>query len=91
MTKRIAQSKQALYAAEGGIEWAKACLLVEPELRRGSLALAEGRAEVMIEASGGGYIVTSEGQFGTAVRKIEQIVYLIEGKWVPKSYQELHR
>lgn len=90
MVRRVAQSRQALYVAEGGIEWAKAHLLVNPGLRQGSLSLATGRGYIVIEVSGGGYKVTSEGKSGLAVRKIEQILQLDTGKWVLKSYQELH-
>jgi hypothetical protein len=91
MVRRVAQSQQALYVAEGGIEWAKAHLMVNAGLRRGSLSLATGRVDIIIELSGGGYKVTAEGRSGLAVRKIEQILKLDTGKWVRESYQELHR
>ncbi|HWQ41033.1 MAG TPA: hypothetical protein VN456_03260 [Desulfosporosinus sp.] len=91
MVRRVAQSRQALYVAEGGIEWAKGHLLANSELRRGSLSLATGSVDVVIEVSEGGYIVTSEGHSGLAVRKIEEILELDAGKWVMKSYQELHQ
>lgn len=91
MVRRVAQSRQALYAAEGGIEWAKAHLKLSPELRRGSLTIDTGRVNIVIVTSEGGYVVTAEGRSGLAVRKIEQIVQLDSGKWVLKSYQELHR
>jgi hypothetical protein len=91
MVKRIAQSLQALYAAEGGIEWAKAHLLVNSGLRQGSLSFVTGRVDIVIELSGGGYKVTAEGHSGLAVRKIEEILQLETGKWVLKGYQELHR
>jgi len=94
MVRRVVQSQQALYLAEGGIEWAKAHLLVNSELRRGSFSLATGRVDIVmesIELNEGGYKVTSEGHSGLAVRKIEEILQLDAGKWVMKSYQELHR
>jgi len=91
MVRRVAQSRQALYVAEGGIEWAKSHLKLNPGLRSGSLSLDTGRVDIVIVTSGGGYKVTSEGRSGLAVRKIEQIVQLDSGKWVMKSYQELHR
>ena len=94
MVRRVAQSQQAVYVAEGGIEWAKAHLPVNSELRRGSVNLATGRADIVIEVielNGGEYRVISEGRSGLAVRKIEQIIELEGGKWVIKSYQELHR
>lgn len=91
MVRRVVQSQQAVYVAEGGIEWAKAHLLFNPELRQGSVSLATGHADIVIELNGGEYIVTSEGRSGLAVRKIEQIIQLENGKWVIKSYQELHQ
>lgn len=91
MVRRVAQSRQALYVAEGGVEWAKAHLLVNSALRSGSLSLVTGRVDIAIEVSGGGYKVISEGHSGLAVRKIEQIIQLDSGKWVMMSYQELHR
>jgi len=91
MVIRDSQSRQALYLAEGGIEWAKAHLLVNSGLRQGSLSLTTGRVDIVIESSGGGYKVISEGHSGLAVRKIEEIIQLDTGKWVLKSYQELHR
>ena len=91
MVRRETQSRQALYVAEGGIEWAKAHLLINSELREGALSLATGRVNIVIQVSGGGYKVTSEGHSGLAVRKIEEIIQLEAGKWVIKSYQELHR
>lgn len=91
MVRRIAQSQQALYLAEGGIEWAKAHLLVNSGLRRGSLSLATGHVDIVIEVSGGGYKVTSEGHSGLAVRKIEELLQFDTGKWIMTSYQELHR
>ena len=91
MVRRVAQSRQALYVAEGGIEWAKAHLLVNSGVRGGSLTLATGRVDIVIEVSGGGYKVTAEGHSGLAIRKIEEVLQLDSGKWVMKSYQELHR
>ncbi|MDR3541835.1 MAG: hypothetical protein P4L69_12835 [Desulfosporosinus sp.] len=90
MVKRVAQSRQALYLAEAGIEWTKAHLLVNPSLRQGNLSFSAGRVEMIVELSGGGYKVISEGHSGLAVRKIEQILQLDSGKWVLQSYQELH-
>ena len=91
MVKRETQSRQALYVAEGGIEWAKAHLLVNPGLSEGNVSLATGRAIIVIELNGGGYKVISEGRSGLAIRKIEQTLQLDAGKWVMTSYQELHR
>jgi len=91
MVRRETQSRQALYLAEGGIEWAKAQLSVNPGLRQGTVRLETGRASVVIEVSEGGYKVVSEGRSGLAIRKIEEILQLDTGKWLVKSYQELHQ
>ena len=91
MVRRFAQSRQALFVAEGGIEWAKAHLIVNSGLRGGSLSLATGRVDIVIELSEGGYKVTSEGHSGLAVRKVEEILQLDTGKWIMNGYQELHR
>lgn len=90
MVRREVQSRQALYVAEGGIEWAKAQLRVNSALRRGSLSLATGRVDIVIELSGGVIRVTAVGHSGLAVRKIEEILQLETGKWIIMSYQELH-
>ena len=90
MVRRETQSRQALYVTEGGIEWAKAHLMVNPGLRRGSLSLDTGQVDIVIEVSEGGYKVTSEGRSGLAVRKIRVILQVVAGKWVLQNYQELH-
>jgi len=90
MVRRETQSRQALYVAEGGIEWAKAHLIDNPGLRKGSFSLDTGQVDIVIETSGGGYKVTSQGHSGSAVRKIEEILQLVAGKWVLENYQELH-
>lgn len=90
MVKRETQSRQALYLAEGGIEWAKAHLLANPGLRRGSLSFDTGQVDILIELSGGEYKVTSTGFAGLAVRKIEERLLMDNGTWVIMSYQELH-
>ncbi len=89
MVKRETQSRQALYIAEGGIEWAKAHLLVNPALRRGNLSFDTGRVDISIELIGGEYKVTSKGIAGLAVRKIEERLQLDHETWVITGYQEL--
>jgi hypothetical protein len=91
MIKREVQSRQALYVAEGGVEWAKAHLIINPELRKGEIGLATGYASITIDNSGEEYNVISEGHSGLAVRKIAETLRLETGKWNIKSYQELHR
>ena len=90
MVKRETQSRQALYLAEGGIEWAKAHLLLNPGLRRGNLTLDTGRVDIAIDLIGGEYKVTSKGLSGLAVRKIEERLVMDNGTWIMTGYQELH-
>lgn len=90
MVRRETQSRQALYAAEGGVEWAKGCLRDQPGVREGQFNLETGRVQVVIEASGGDYKVTSEAHTGLAFRKIKVVLRSVSGHWIVKSYQELH-
>ncbi|MBC2721859.1 MAG: hypothetical protein HGJ98_10445 [Desulfosporosinus sp.] len=90
MVKRETQSRQALYLAEGGIEWAKAHLPANPGLRRGSLSFETGQVDILIELSEGEYIVTAKGLSGLAVRKIEERLQVENGTWIILGYQELH-
>ena len=90
MLKREVQSRQALYAAEGGIEWAKAHLRLNSELRQGNIVLATGRASIYIKVNGSGYDVISEGHSGLSVRVIEEQITSESEKWTLTSYQELH-
>lgn len=91
MVHRETQSRQALFASLGGIEWAKAHLRISPGLRQGSYTLKTGRVVVTIEASAEVYKVIAEGRSGISYRKIEEKLQLVNGKWVIRSYQELHR
>jgi len=91
MVKRETQSRQALYLAEGGIEWAEAHLLANPGLRQGSLSFDTGQVDILIKLSGGEYTVTSEGFAGLAERKIEERLQMDNGTWVIISYQESYR
>lgn len=91
MVKRETQSRQALHIAEGGIEWAKAYLLTNPELRQGRVSFDTGQADILIEFNEGEYKVTAKGVAGSAVRKIEERLELVNGTWAIKGYQELHR
>ena len=91
MVKRQAQSHQAIYFAEGGIEWAKAQLLLDPSWQGGSRSIAEGQAKVNISKSGGGYWITSLATSGLAKREIKVYLILNSDKWSITHYQELHR
>ncbi|MHB1653764.1 MAG: PilX N-terminal domain-containing pilus assembly protein [Desulfitobacteriaceae bacterium] len=91
MAKREAQSRQAYYAAEGGIEWAKSQLVLNPAWRNGQVSLAGGPVIVTAELSEGGYQVTSTAHAGLAERKIQALFRVSSGQWTVLRYQELHR
>jgi len=90
MARRESQSRQAIYAAEGGVEWAKAQLKVDPLVSGGNIALGEGQVKVSITAAEGGYWVTSEANSGFARRKVKVFLKLDSGDWIVSHYQELH-
>ncbi|AFM42263.1 hypothetical protein Desaci_3368 [Desulfosporosinus acidiphilus SJ4] len=91
MVRREVQSLQALYVAEGGIEWAKVHLQSDYGLSQGEVLFDTGQARISIHRLDGGYRVTSEGHSGLAVRKVEEILQKETGKWIIQSYQELHQ
>ncbi|MHB8124042.1 MAG: hypothetical protein ACYDEJ_00135 [Desulfitobacteriaceae bacterium] len=90
MVKRLTQSHQAIYSAEGGIEWAKAQLSHNPNWQGGSKLVAECQTKVSISANGEGYWVTSLATSGLAKREIIVYLSLDSGKWSITHYQELH-
>ncbi len=91
MAKREAQSRQALYRAESGVEWAKGQLVNNPDFREGVLDSAGGFVTVTAAPSEGGYWVTSVAQAGMAQRKIGVLLQNESGHWRILRYQELHQ
>ena len=84
------QSRQALYAAEGGIEWAKHQLNLDPTLTSGRVAYGQGAAEIKIEKGNGGYWVTAEGKIASVSRKLKVLLLREEGVWVMRYYQDIY-
>ena len=95
IARREVQSRQAIYAAEGGIEWAKSELLLDPDWKIGELSLAGGQVTVTAESNAdlaeGGYLVTSTAHAGWAVRKIAVCLKRSPGRWLVLRYQEMHQ
>jgi len=91
MARREIQSRQALYEAEGGLEWAKAQLRIDPSVISGNISFGSDQVQISILSSGGGYWVTSIAQSGQAERKITVYLQLDDGRWLETHYQELHR
>ena len=88
--RREAQGRQAVYAAEAGLELAKDQLVNNPAWRNGSFQLSTGIVQVTAEAQNGGYWVTASSRTGLAGRQIKVFLQLVAGKWVASNYQELH-
>jgi hypothetical protein len=91
MIKRQAQSCQAVYYAEAGIEWAKSQLLINPEWSGGSKSVAGNQTKVSISVYEDGYWVTSLAVSGFAKREIKVYLKRNSDKWIMTNYQELHR
>ncbi len=91
MIKRQAQSCQAVYFAEAGIEWAKSQLLRNPEWSGGIKSVDGNQIKVSIAAYEDGYRVTSLSGSGFAKREIEVYLRRDSEKWIMTNYQELHR
>lgn len=91
MAKRETKSRQAVYLAESGVEWAKAQLTLNPNFREGALNVAGKLVTVTAAPSEGGYWVTSVAEAGSAKRKIGVLLQNQSGHWQILRYQELHQ
>lgn len=91
MSTRESQSRQAVYAAEGGIEWAKAQLNVNPYSTGQTISVAGYPVNVSIESTNEGYWVASLVSVGHARREIKVYLSLESGRWISKNYHEIHR
>jgi type II secretory pathway component PulK len=90
MVRREANSRQAVYAAEGGIEWVKVKLDGDSAFSGGRLMIGEGTVDVMVTGAPSGYRVTSVAQNGLAKRRLEVNLVKSMNRWVITEYQELH-
>lgn len=90
MVRREVNSRQAVYAAEGGIEWVKVKLEGDPAFSGGKLMIGEGTVDVLVTGVEGEYKVTSIAQYGLAKRRLEVILEKNSDQWVITEYQELH-
>lgn len=90
MVRREVNSRQAVYAAEGGIEWVKAKVEGDPAFPGGARMIGEGTVDVRVIAFEGGYKVTSTAQYGLSKRRLEVDLKKKSEQWVITEYQELH-
>ncbi|MDR3289320.1 MAG: hypothetical protein LBT22_07830 [Peptococcaceae bacterium] len=90
IVQRRAQGLQAVYAAEAGLELAKAALKENPDWAQGDQLFTQGRVSVEVAAEGGGYWIVATGTMGLAMRKIKVFLELDEGIWIASFYQEIY-
>ena len=90
IARREVNSRQALYGAEGGLEWAKIKLEEEPSFSGGSIRVGEGMVNVEVIAHSKGYTVTSWAQYDYAKRTLKIELEKVNGQWLITQYQEIH-
>lgn len=90
IAKREVQARQAIYAAEAGLELAKASLKNDLSWREGTVVINNGNVVVTVEAKDEGYWLTSLAQVGFAQRKIRLFLKWEQGRWLETRYQEVH-
>jgi hypothetical protein len=94
MAKRESLSRQAVYASEGGLEWAKSELIKVPMFTGGKRSIGEGTVIIHVTTGEGGYWVTSDAQKGLARRKIQVFLSLDplnQDRWIMSEYQEIYQ
>lgn len=91
MVRREITSRQAVYAAEGGVEWVRANLKENLDFIGGQLELGEGTVEVSVNKVDveNGYEVISNAQYGLARRRLKVKLEKMSDSWEITEYQEL--
>lgn len=87
---REIQSRQALYAAEGGLEWAKYQLAMGGLEGKKTLEYGQGQVSISLERDKEGCWVTAEGKVGSSVRKIKAYIKNSSVHWQILYYQEVY-
>lgn len=90
IARREVNSRQAIYGAEGGIEWSKVKLEEDPSFIEGSIRVGEATVKVNVLAQVSGYTVTSRAQYGQAKRTLKVGLEKANGQWLITKYQEIH-
>lgn len=90
MAKREAASRQAVYAAEGGVAWSKVMLGENPDFTGGMLNIGDGIVEVKVIPLEEGFQVISTASNEMAQRKISTELVEIQEQFVIRKYQEIH-
>lgn len=90
IARREVSSRQAIYGAEGGIEWIKVKLDEDPYFTGGSINVGEGTVNVNALAHEGGYTVTSLARYGQVKRTLRVELEKSNEQWLITKYQEIH-
>mgnify|MGYP000279795879 FL=1 len=85
-----AGSRQAFYAAEGGIEWVKMKLQEDPDYTGETVQIGKGTVNVSVLAHEKGYTVTSFAQYGFAKCRLKVELAKVQDQWVITKYQEIY-
>jgi hypothetical protein len=89
--RREVASRQAVYAAEGGIEWVKVNLQKNLDFSGGHLKVGEGFVEVSVnKKTENVYDVISDAQYGLARRRLKVKLEKTLTTWKITEYQELY-
>lgn len=89
MVRHEINARQAVYASEGGIEWAKARLNQDPLFSGGEIMIGDSTVQVQVIALDQGVEVTAGTQSGQANRKIQVHMERNVNQWVMLSYKEI--
>lgn len=84
------KARQALYMAEGGVEWAKHQIVLNDQVTQTTLTFEQGWCKVSLEKKGAGYWVLAQGKAGSAERKIRVFLTFNNNRWAEAYYQEVH-
>lgn len=90
IARQEAYSRQAVYAAEGGVAWAQVMLDENPEFTGGTLAVGESTVEVKVIPGEEGFQIISTAFSGNAQRKISAEIFKKENQWIMTKYQEIY-
>lgn len=90
IARREVQGRQAVYAAEAGLELAKAALRENMGWRKETRNMNGGNVVVEAVPQNEGYWVTSAARIGLAQKKIKVFLLLVEGRWQESIYQDVY-
>ncbi|MEL1135159.1 hypothetical protein AAC978_08225 [Desulfitobacterium sp. THU1] len=90
IARKEVSSRQAIYGAEGGLEWVKVKLKEDPSFSEGDLQIGDGYVHVRVIADEGKYTLTSAAHYGQIKRKIRVTLLKVDEEWKIEKYQEIH-